>query len=79
VECQIDFAQMGYLAEPTRLTGPTSAGRRRRVHALIFTSVVSRHMYVHLSHGQTFADVIAGCEAAWAFFGGAFKVPVPTT
>jgi hypothetical protein len=40
------------------------------VHALIFTAVVSRHMFVWLSFRQTLADVIAGCEAAWAFFGG---------
>jgi hypothetical protein len=76
VECQIDFAQMGYLAEPA-VTGQAQAPRRRKVHALIFTAVVSRHMYVHLSHGQRLADVIAGCEAAWVFFGGVFKVLVP--
>ena len=76
VECQIDFAQMGYLAEPDP-PGEASPGRRRKVHALIFTAVVSRYMYVHLSHGQTLSDVIAGCEAAWAFFGGVFKVLVP--
>lgn len=34
-------------------------------------------MYVHLSHGQTLADVIAGCEAAWSFFGGVFTVLIP--
>src|SRR6195952_1703932 len=69
-ECQIDFAQMGFIidAEP---------GRRRKVHALIFTAVMSRHMFVHLSYSQTLAEVIAGCEAAWAFFGGVFKVLVP--
>ena len=70
LECQIDFAQLGLLTDP-------ESGRRRKVHALIFTAVVSRHMYVHLSHGQRLEDVIAGCEAAWAFFGGVFKVLVP--
>lgn len=69
VECQIDFAQLGYLVD--------GDGRRRRVHALIFTSVFSRHMFVHLTFRQTLADVIAGCEAAWEFFGGVFKVLVP--
>lgn len=68
VECQVDFGELGYL-----LVAPP----RRKVHALIFTAVVSRHMYVHLSHGQTLSDVIAGCESAWAFFGGVFKVLVP--
>ncbi len=37
VECQIDFAQLGLLDDP-------ETGRRRRVHALIFTAVVSRHL-----------------------------------
>lgn len=54
-----------------------ATGRRRRVHALILTAVFSRHMFVHLSYGQTLADVIAGCEAAGAFFGGVFKDLIP--
>jgi hypothetical protein len=44
---------------------------------LIFTAVVSRHMFVWLTYSQTLTAVIAGCEAAWMFFGGAFKVLVP--
>jgi transposase len=39
VELQIDFAQMGLLHDP-------GAGRRRRVHALIFTAAYPRHMFV---------------------------------
>jgi transposase len=70
VECQIDFAQMGFLVDP-------ETGKRRRVHALIFTAVVSRHMFVWLTYSQTLAAVIAGCEAAWEFFGGVFKVLIP--
>jgi len=70
VECQVDFAQMGYLTDP-------DTGKRRKVHALIFTAVVSRHMFVWLTHAQTLAAVIAGCEAAWVFFGGCFKVLIP--
>ncbi len=70
VECQIDFAQMGFILDP-------ETGRRRRVHALIFTAVVSRHMFVWLTYSQTLVAVIAGCEAAWAFFGGVFKVLIP--
>jgi hypothetical protein len=34
-------------------------------------------MFVWLSFTQTLADVIAGCEAAWRFYGGVFKVLVP--
>ena len=70
VECQIDFAQMGFITDP-------ETGRRRKVHALILTAVLSRHMFVHLSYGQTLADVIAGCEAAWSYFGGVFRVLIP--
>ena len=70
LECQIDFAQMGYLLD-------AETGRKRRVHALIFTAVVSRHMFVWLTYSQTLAAVIAGCEAAWAFFGGVFRVLIP--
>jgi transposase len=70
IECQLDFAQLGLIDDP-------DTGRRRRVHALIFTAVVSRHMFVWLTYSQTLTAVIAGCEAAWSFFGGAFKVLVP--
>jgi transposase len=70
VECQVDFAQLGLLTDP-------ETGRRRRVHCLIFTAVLSRHMFVWLTYSQTQTAVIAGCEAAWAFFGGVFKVLIP--
>jgi transposase len=69
-ECQLDFARMGLLADP-------EAGRRRVVHGLIFTAVFSRHMFVWLTFSQTLAAIIAGCEAAWRFFGGVFGVLVP--
>lgn len=69
VELQVDFGYMGYL------TGDD--GRRRKVHALIFTAVYSRHLFVWLTYSQTLVAVIAGCEAAWAFFGGVFKVIIP--
>jgi hypothetical protein len=69
-ECRVDFGKMGLIDDPV-------TGRRRVVHALVFTAVYSRHMFVHLSFGQDLAAVIAGCEAARAFFGGIFKVLVP--
>ena len=69
-ELQVDFGRMGLLADP-------EARRRRVVHALIFTAVFSRHMFVWLTHRETLEDVIAGCEAAWAFFGGVFAVMIP--
>ena len=70
VECQLDFAQLGLLTD-------AETGRRRRVHVLIFTAVVSRHMFVWLTYSQTLTAVITGCEAAWSFFGGVFKVLIP--
>ena len=68
-EVQVDFGRVGYLVD--------AQGRRRLVRALIFTAVCSRHMFVWLCHRETLADVIAGCEAAWAFFGGVFRVMIP--
>ena len=34
-------------------------------------------MFVSLSFTQTLAALVAGCEAAWVFFGGVFKVLIP--
>ena len=68
-EVQVDFGRLGYLVD--------AAGARRLLHALIFTAVFSRHLFVWLCHRQTLEDVIAGCDAAWAFFGGVFHVMVP--
>ena len=65
-ECQVDFGKMGLLPDP-------GTGRRRVTHALIFTAVYSRHCYVWLTFRQDLAAVIAGCEAAWAFFGGSSR------
>jgi transposase len=69
-ECQIDFARMGMLTDSV-------SGRSRVVHALIFTAVYSRHMFVWLTFSQTLEALIDGCETAWRFFGGVFHVLVP--
>ena len=69
-ELQIDFGRMGLVFDP-------ATGRDRVVHALIFTACYSRHCFVWLTHRQTTEAVIAGCEAAWAFFGGVFKTLIP--
>ena len=68
-ECQIDFGKMGLVAD--------GEGRRRVCWALIFTAVFSRHQFVWLGFRQTTEAVIEGCEAAWSFFGGTFKVLIP--
>ncbi|HEX6476265.1 MAG TPA: IS21 family transposase [Acidimicrobiales bacterium] len=70
VECQMDFGRMGLLPDG-------DAGRRRVCWALIFTAVFSRHQFVWLGFRQTTEAVIEGCEAAWAFFGGVFRVLIP--
>ena len=69
-ECQLDFARMGLVSDP-------GAGRRRLAHALIFTAVFSRHMFVYFTFAQTLEAVLAGCEQAWEFFGGVFRVLIP--
>jgi transposase len=70
VECQLDFGALGKLFDP-------ATQRRRVVQALVFTAVYSRHVFVWLSYSLTLEAVIAGCEAAWAYFDGVFKVIVP--
>ncbi|MGH3123458.1 MAG: IS21 family transposase [Streptosporangiaceae bacterium] len=67
-EVQLDFGYLGMI---------TDGDRRRRLHALVFTSVFSRYCFVFLTFSQTTQAVIAGCEAAWEFFGGMFGVLIP--
>ncbi|HET6954561.1 MAG TPA: DDE-type integrase/transposase/recombinase, partial [Acidimicrobiales bacterium] len=67
---QVDFGRMGLVFDLV-------SGRDRVVHALIFTACFSRHCFVWLTHRQTTEAVIAGCEAAWAFFGGVFRTLIP--
>jgi hypothetical protein len=69
-ELQVDFGRLGLLTD-------AEDGRRRVVQGLIFTAVYSRHMFVYPTYRQTLGDVIAGFEAAWAFFGGVFAVVIP--
>jgi transposase len=71
-ELQLDFGRLGLVPDPP-------SGRCRVCHALIFTPVVSRYSFVWLSFRQRVDDVIAGCEAAWAFYGGVFATVIPTT
>jgi Integrase core domain len=68
-ELQIDFGDLGLI--------PAGEGRRRKLRALVFTACFSRYMFVYLTFSMTLEEVIAGCEDAWAFFGGVFAVVVP--
>src|SRR6266516_240470 len=68
-ELQIDFGDLGLI--------PAGEGRRRKLRALVFTACFSRHMFVYLTFSMTLEEVIAGCEDAWEFFSGVFRVFVP--
>jgi transposase len=69
-ELQVDFGRLGLVADPM-------TGRDRVCHALVFTPVVSRYTFVWLTFRQAVEDVIAGFEAAWAFYAGVFATVIP--
>jgi transposase len=69
-EPQVDLGRMGLLHDP-------EAGRDRVCHALVFTAAYSRHMSVWPTSSQALPALIEGFEAAWAFFGGVFRVVIP--
>ena len=66
-ELQVDTGWVGWLEHDEN-------GRRRRFRAWIFSSVLSRHRFVYPVLRETTQTAIEACEAAWAFFGGVFKV-----
>jgi hypothetical protein len=69
-ELQVDFGRLGVVFD-------AECGRRRVCWALVLTACYSRHCFVWLSFRQRTTDVIAGFEAAWAFFEGTFRVVIP--
>jgi transposase len=69
-ELQVDFGKLGRIPDP-------ETGKLRDCWALVFTPVLSRYSFVWLTHRQTTDDVLAGFEAAWAFFGGVFATVIP--
>ena len=60
---EADFGRLSLIIDP-------GTGRRRVVWALVIVLGHSRHCFVWPMHLQKLEDVIAGLEAAWAFFGG---------
>ena len=54
-----------------------AAGKQRRIRAWIFTPGVSRYRFVWPIERETTESAIEACEAAWAFYGGVFRVLVP--
>ena len=58
-----DFGRLGLIGDP-------ATGRRKLVWAMLIVMCHSRHCFLWPMHYQKLPDVIAGLEAAWAFFGG---------
>ena len=60
---EADFGRLGMITDP-------ATGRRQAVWAMVIVLCHSRHCFVWPMQSQKLEDVIAGLEAAWAFFGG---------
>ena len=60
---EVDFGRLGLIQDP-------GTGRRRTVWTLLVVLGYSRHCFVWPTFSQKLEDVVAGLEAAWAFFGG---------
>ena len=60
---EADFGRLGLIGDP-------GTGRRKLVWAMLIVLCHSRHCFLWPMHFQKLPDVIAGLEAAWAFFGG---------
>ncbi len=60
---EADFGRLGRALDP-------ETGRERVVWALVIVLAYSRHTFVWPLFRQTLEEVVAGLEAAWAFFGG---------
>ncbi|MBK8230654.1 MAG: transposase [Candidatus Eisenbacteria bacterium] len=65
-ELQVDPGSVGF-------TEPDEHGKRRLLKVIVFTPNVSRYRFVHVLERETTEEVIAACEAAWAFYGGVFR------
>ena len=60
---EADFGRLGMITDP-------ATGQRKAVWAMVIVLGHSRHCFVWPMQQQKLLDVIAGLEAAWAFFGG---------
>ena len=60
---EADFGRLGMITDP-------ATGKRKAVWAMVIVLCHSRHCFVWPMQQQKLPDVIAGLEAAWAFFGG---------
>ena len=66
---EMDFGRLGLIHD-------SESGRRRVVYGLVLVLGYSRHSFLWPTCNQKLEDVIAGPEAAWAFFGGIPKYVV---
>ena len=66
---ELGFGRLGYIQDP-------ATGRRGAVWALLVVLAHSRHSFLWPSYSQKLEEVIAGLEAAWAFFDGIPKYRV---
>ena len=69
-ELQIDTGWVGALE-------PDVFGRARKFRAWIFTPSFSRYRFAYPVLEESTRSCIEACEAAWAFYGGVFRVLVP--
>lgn len=69
-ELEVDVGWMGQLE-------PDAQGRRRRFRAWVFTAPYSRLPFVYPAWKEDTDSAIAACEAAWAFYGGVFRLLRP--
>lgn len=69
VEVQVDTGWMTKIDDD-------GSGRARRFRAFIFTPVVSRYRFVYPVLRENLDTAIEAFEAAWAFYGGVFKVAI---
>lgn len=69
-ELQVDTGWM-------RFCLPDERGRRRQLRVWIFTPSLSRYRFVWPCFAESTRSAIEACEAAWAFYGGVFKVLIP--
>ena len=60
---EADFGRLGMITDP-------ATGKRKAVWAMVIVLCHSRHCFVWPMMQHKLPDVIAGLEAAWAFFGG---------
>ena len=55
----------------------TVGGKSVRKKAFIFTPNLSRYRFAYPIEAETTRSAIEACEAAWAFYGGVFRVLLP--